>query len=286
VTPLDIRDARAARPPFAPGALILDLDGTCISRGRFLHPRVRDAVRATAARLPVVVATGRQYVSALPWVRELGVLEPIVCYQGAMVRELPDGDGKPGELLLDVPLAPEAALRTIAIARANGWHCHAYQNDEIVAERDRPELHLYTDVAGTGFRLVADLDEVVVAGTPKVVCVIEDPAEVRRCIELVRAELGDTAHVTQSREQYVEVVAPSVSKAKACDIVCRRHGTSLLEAIAIGDAPNDIELLDAAGFAVAVDSGRYPTVPEHADATCAPPTDGGVADALEALNLF
>ncbi|MFN2582763.1 MAG: HAD family hydrolase, partial [Candidatus Dormibacteria bacterium] len=165
------------------------------------------------------------------------------------------------------------------------WHCHAYQDDHIVAERDRPELHLYTDVAGVGVTLVPDLQRIVAAGTLKLVFVIERPAEVRKCMRLLKQALGNAAGVTQSREQYVEVINAHVSKSRACDLALWRHGISLKQAVAIGDAPNDIDLLDRAGFAVAVDAGRYPRVVKHADATCRPPTDAGVADVLEVLEL-
>ena len=59
---------------------------------------------------------------------------------------------------------------------------------------------------------------------------------------------------------------------------------TLAEAVAVGDAPNDIELLAGAGYAVAVASSR-PEVLAVADAVCAAPEDGGVADVLEALGL-
>ena len=281
----DIRDPGAPRPGFTPRALLVDLDGTCISRGKFLHPRTRAAVRATAARIPVIVATGRQYVSGLPWVRELGVVEPLVCYQGAEVRELPDGSGAFGGMLMQEPLAAAAAIAALHVARAHDWHFHAYRDEELLAERDRPELHLYTDVAGVDAVIVPDLEPLLAGGTPKAVCVIEDPEEVLRAMRILSEELRNVARVTQSRAQYVEVINPHVSKARACDVVCRRSAIALAETVAIGDAPNDIELLDAAGFAVAVDNGHHPDVLEHANATCAPPTEAGVADVLEALGL-
>lgn len=285
MTPVDIREPGAARPRAAPRALILDLDGTTISRGAFLHPRTAEAVRAATAKLPVVVATGRQYVSAMPWVHELGVTEPVVCYEGALVRGVVDVAGNWGPVLLERTLPAEAALRTLQLAREHNWHVHAYDREQLVAERDRPELRLYTDVAGVQARFVAGLEPVLERGTPKMVCVIENPAEVRRCMRLLRHELGARARVTQSREPYVEVVSADVSKSNACDLVCWRRGIALKDTVCIGDAPNDIDVLDRAGFAIAVDAGRYPNVLKHADATIRPPTDGGVADALEALGL-
>src|ERR1700730_13839165 len=102
-----VTDIRAAHPlagAFVPRVVVLDLDGTTIDYRQRLHPRVRDAVRAAAARVPVIVATGRMYRSALPWALELGVHEPLVCYQGALVRGVPAHQGDPGERIFEQAL--------------------------------------------------------------------------------------------------------------------------------------------------------------------------------------
>lgn len=284
-TPKDVRDGGSARPSFQPRALVIDLDGTCIQRGAFLHPRTERAVRAAAQRLPTIIATGRQYVSALPWARRMGVSEPLVCYEGAIVRTMPDGTGPLGSVLLERPLGAAPGVETLQIARRHGWHIHAYDGEQLVAERDRPELHYYCEIAGVDYALVPDLEPVMRAGSPKAVCVIRDVDLAARCMLLLRDALGDAAHVTRSLQEYVEIVAPGVSKSRACELVCNRHGVTLSEIVAIGDAPNDVDLLDAAGFSAAVDAGRYPEVLTHADVACAPPTEGGVADVVEALGL-
>ena len=98
-------------------------------------------------------------------------------------------------------------------------------------------------------------------------------------------ELGGSARVTRSNPEFVEIIDPEVSKAVGCEVVCARLGCSLADSVAIGDAPNDVELLTAAGYAVAVANSR-PEVLAAADATCAPPQDGGVADVLESLGLL
>lgn len=285
MTPPDVRAADAPRPDFQPRALVLDLDGTSIAEGKYIHPRTETAVRAAAERLPVFVATGRQYVSALPWAQRMGVSQPLVCFEGAVIRTLPDGSGPLGTLLFERPLGAEPGVNALHIARAHNWFMHAYDVEQLVSERDAPELHFYTDIAGVSYQLVADLEPILRAGSAKAVCVIPDLDEAERCLQTMRRELGDQAHVTQSLRQYVEIVDPGVSKSAACEIVCERLGITLRDVVAVGDAPNDVDLLDAAGFAVVADSGRYPEVVAHADVTCSPPTEGGVADVLESLGL-
>jgi Cof subfamily protein (haloacid dehalogenase superfamily) len=271
--------------PFTPRVVVLDLDGTTIDYAQRLHPRIRGAVRAVAKRMPVIVATGRMYRSTVPWANELGVDAPLVCYQGAMVRETPRQDGSPGDTIFEQPLRAAPARRALHIAREQDWHFQAYQDDELLCERDRPEARLYARISGVDFRIVPDLEPLLARGTTKAACVIEDPAEVDRATTLMTHELAGSARVTRSNPEFVEIIDPAVSKAAACEIVCARLGCSLSESVAIGDAPNDVELLTTAGYAVAVEGSR-PEVLAAADATCAPPQDGGVADVLESLGLL
>ncbi len=282
-TPVDIRTA-SARPTFVPRALVIDLDGTTIDYRQQLLPRIRDAVRAAARRMPVIVATGRMYRSALPWALELGIDQPLVCYQGAMVRGMPGNGGVEGEHIYERELRPEPALRALHLARRENWHFQAYQDDELLCDQDRPEAYLYSSISGVPFRLVDDLEPLLARGTTKAACVIDDPIEVDRASALMTSELMGIARVTRSNPEFVEILDPDVSKAAACEIVCARFGCTLADAVAIGDAPNDVEMLEAAGFAVSVATSR-PEVLAAADATCARPEDGGVADVIEALGL-
>ena len=269
---------------FVVRALVVDLDGTTIDYRQQLHPRVRDAVRAAAARMAVIVATGRMYRSALPWALELGVHEPLVCYQGAMVRGMPAYQGDPGEPIFEQALREAPARHALHVAREQGWHYQAYQDNELLCDQDRPEAHLYSRISGVPFRLVPDLEPLLALGTTKAACVIEDLVEVDRATALMTRELDGSARVTRSNPEFVEILDPNVSKAAACEIVCAGLGCSLAETVAIGDAPNDIELLEASGFGVAVSTSR-PEVLAVADAVCARPEDAGVADVLEALGL-
>jgi Cof subfamily protein (haloacid dehalogenase superfamily) len=279
----DIRTS-IARPSFEPRALVIDLDGTTIDYLQHLHHRVRDAVRAAAARMPVIVATGRMYHSSLPWALELCIDQPLVCYQGALVRGMPRDGHAEGEPIFEQVLRSEPAIRALYIAREQDWHYQAYQDDELLCERDRPEAHLYSRISGMPFRVVDDLEPLLARGTTKAACVIDDPVEVDRASALLTRELSGTARVTRSNPEFVEILDPAVSKAAACEIVCERIGCTLADAVAIGDAPNDVELLDAAGFAVAIVTSR-PEVLAVADVTCARPESAGVADVLETLGL-
>lgn len=279
---------RPAPPPigelargWSPAAVVLDVDGTLVDAHLSLHPRTRDAVRAAATRVPVVIATGRMYCSVLPWAEQLRIEQPLVCYQGALVRETPAAGGA---VLFEEGLDPDVAVRAVGIARERGWHRQAYQDDELLCEEDRPEAQLYARVAGVPIVLVEDLAARVSRGTTKLVFVSDDRGVVEECIATMRGTFGGTARVTRSMDEFVEMVSPRVNKAAAVELVCARLGIGLADVLAVGDAPNDVEMLARAGCGVAVRTARDEVL-AAADATCAPPDQAGVADVLAHVGL-
>jgi Cof subfamily protein (haloacid dehalogenase superfamily) len=284
-----------APPPLARAVLpervemvVLDLDGTCLDFHQQLHPRIEAAVRQAGERVPVAIASGRMYRSVLPWARRLGIRAPLICYQGALVQAMPDPD--PGEgvvygrLVSTEVLDAATAQLAIATAREHGWHRQAYIDDNLVCEEDRPEGRAYAKVAAVAVRFVDDLSVAIAGGTVKVVCVVLDAEEAGRCRELMTATLGPRARVTPSYPQFIEIASPRAGKGPAVRRLAAALGVELSRAVAIGDAPNDVDMLETVGFGVAVE-GALEEVLRSAACTCAPPAEGGVADVLGALGL-
>lgn len=65
----------------------------------------------------------------------------------------------------------------------------------------------------------------------------------------------DNISVTHAGETWIDVAAQNVSKGTALKRLCERHGFSLEEGIAFGDAMNDEEMLDVAGYAFVMANG-------------------------------
>jgi hydroxymethylpyrimidine pyrophosphatase-like HAD family hydrolase len=75
-----------------------------------------------------------------------------------------------------------------------------------------------------------------------------------------------------------------VSKAIALEKIADHYGISMEEVIAIGDARNDVEMLEGAGVAVAMDNA-HPLVKEVADWIAPSNNDHGVHAALVRYGL-
>ena len=250
--------------------LALDIDGTLVDGTLEITPANLAALQAALGRgIRVVLATGRMYRSALRYAKEIGTDEPLIAYQGAVVR-LPDGN-----LLREWALSPDVAGRAVSLSRELDLHVNLYQDDNFYVEKLSAAARRYADVAQIEPIVVDDLMTVAATGSTKVVFV-DTPDRLHEVEGAVRAALEPGSRVTFSMPDFLEVVDAEVSKAAALHFVCDRYGISPQEVIAAGDGPNDRELFEYCGLAVAP-SDAIPEVLDAADVTMPPPGKDGIA---------
>ena len=264
--------------------LALDLDGTLLGSDRIIRPRVRSAVaEAIESGVIVTIATGRMYRSTLPFATSLGIVAPIICYQGAYVRDLPARDGTPGRLLLHRTMPGVVAREAIGWARTRGFDPHVNVDDRLVMQADATSAEDYERLSGIGAEFVEDLPAAIRGPVTKVLAVGRAPLPEQWLAE-ARAAFEGRAQVTVSHPEYLEWNAPGVTKGRAVRWLARRLGIPLAETMAIGDQYNDAEMLAEVGHGVAMgDSPEAVRVAaRHVTATIA---DDGAALAIEALVL-
>jgi Cof subfamily protein (haloacid dehalogenase superfamily) len=223
----------------------------------------------------VIACTGRPFPGALPWVERLGLGGPIVCYQGAQVRNLD------GSVLLDHGIPHEIAMEVIRLARERGLHVQAYRDDLLIVERDREEAHIYARHAGMDVHVVDDLDEAMGPTTPKLV-VVADPAANEALLPEVRQRWAARLNIATSVPEYLEFTSMESDKASALRFLAERLGIRREEIVAVGDGRNDASMIAWAGLGVAVE-GSPPEVIAAADRTIPGPGQGGIPKLAEAL---
>jgi Cof subfamily protein (haloacid dehalogenase superfamily) len=251
--------------------LALDLDGTLISVDLKVDPRDAEALRrALAAGMHVVAVTGRPFPGALPWVRQLGLEDPLVCYQGAQVRT-PDG-----EMLLDHGVPHEVAAEVVGFARERDLHVQAYLDDQLIVERDRPEAREYANHAGMEMHIVGDLDRAMGPTTPKVV-IVADENVVERLLPEVRQRWAGRLYAATSLPRYLEMTNPNADKRQALEFLIGRLGVDREETVAVGDGRNDQPMIEWAGLGYAVEGAPAEVVAAAGGRTIGKPQSGGVA---------
>jgi Cof subfamily protein (haloacid dehalogenase superfamily) len=257
--------------------IALDLDGTVLTFDLKLDQRDVDALhRAVAAGMTVVACTGRPFPGALPWVRRLGLDQPIVCYQGAQVRT-PDGG-----VLLDQGVPHDLAVEVVRFARERDVHVQAYRDDMLIIERDRPEAHEYANHAGMEINLVADLETGIGATTPKLVMVASS-AVVEALLPEVRARWAGRLEANTSMPTYLEVTNEGADKRRALQFLCERLGISHDQTAAVGDGRNDSSMLSWAARGYAVEGAPPEVIAAAGGRTIGKPGTGGIADLVSEL---
>jgi hypothetical protein len=89
-------------------------------------------------------------------------------------------------------------------------------------------------------------------------------------------------YISKSLPFFLEFASPEVTKASGLDFLAEHLGFTRDRTVAFGDGENDVELLEWAGFGVAV-ANAHPRVLAVADWVCPSAVEEGVAQVIEAL---
>jgi Cof subfamily protein (haloacid dehalogenase superfamily) len=228
-----------------------------------------------AAGIHVILVTGRMFQSVRRYAREAGIDDPVVCYQGAVVAEPVSG-----RWLRHEPIPLELARETIAAVNDEGFGLNCYVNDELYVAEITPAAEQYAGFQDLVVHPVGDLLTWLKEPPTKLV-VIGDPRVLEGLKERMVARFDGRLYISTSLPYFLEFASPDVTKAAGLQFVAKHLGFSRERTVAFGDGENDIELVDWAGFGVAVDNANE-LVKERADFVCPSVTDEGVAQVLEA----
>jgi Cof subfamily protein (haloacid dehalogenase superfamily) len=210
------------------------------------------------------------------YLTDAGIPEPVVCYQGAAVV-----DPVSGEWLRHEPIELSLAKETISAVEDEGYGPNVYVADELYvanvtqAARDYAEFqHLEIHEVGSLLDWLRDAPtKVVCVGDPKAL----DGLEVR-----MKERFDGRLYISKSLPYFLEFAAPGVTKAAGLEFLAERMGFTREQTIAFGDGENDVELVEWAGYGVAVENA-HERVKAVASWVCPSAEEEGVAGVLEAL---
>jgi Cof subfamily protein (haloacid dehalogenase superfamily) len=224
----------------------------------------------------VVVATGRMFRSVRPYLEEAGIDDPVVCYQGAVVAE-----PATGRFLRHEPIPVELAKEAIAAIDAEGFPVNCYVDDELYVARHTAESLAYSSFQHLTVHEGGDLVEWLEKPATKLVAVCE-PTRLDMLEERMKARFDGRLYISKSLPYFLEFASPEVTKASGLAFLAEHLGFSRERTVAFGDGENDVELLEWAGYGVAV-ANAHERVLAVADFVCPPVEEEGVAQVMEAF---
>ena len=241
-----------------------------------LRPRTIAALQAAReAGIHVVIATGRMFRSVLPYAEAAGIEAPLVCYQGAAVV-----DPRTHEWLLHEPIPLALAREAIAAVQSEGFGLNCYVDDDLYVSTITDAARAYADFQNLPLHEVGDLLAWIERAPTKLV-VVSDPAALDALRPKLEARFGARLFIAKSLPYFLELASPAISKGTGLAFVAEHVGFPAAQTVAFGDGENDLELLEWAGYGVAVENGNE-ALKAKADWICRGPDEEGVAQVIEA----
>ena len=255
--------------PIHPEGIAFDLDGTLLDYDGHLSDSVARAVRLIMrAGIKVFLITGRLQNGAEKYWREMCLDTPLATCNGAYVG-FPDH-----EPFFHIRLGEKARDIILDLEERHGLYVNYYIDNLVYAMHDGAEREWYSRQFSPVLRAV-DRGDIVSRRLPTKCLCITTESEQDRVRELFSEALGELATITRSNERFIEILPPGADKGVGLKVLADWAGSPLERFIAVGDAMNDLPMLQTAGFAIGFKSGD-PRLVEHVDMLLPPLWEDGM----------
>ena len=256
-----------------------DLDGTLLNSEHAVSSENCEALQKLAANdILVVLISGRMHRAIQPISDEIGLQNPIISYNGGMVRH-----ATTGEVYHHTPVPEDYAMAVVDACNQQGLHLNFCLNDELYVAERNAWSDLYEERTGVPATPIGDLRELA-GETPTKLLIIHTPEGLPSLLSNFQTDYAGKLYVTQTQPEYIEFMNPEVTKGRALSALADRLDIPMNTVVAFGDSYNDESLIKSAGFGIAMANG-VPPIRACADYITATNDDNGVAKAIWELIL-
>lgn len=264
------------KPPIK--LIALDIDGTIMDKDFNISQRVKEAIFSASQKgIKVLLATGRMHVATEPIAKELNLKTPIITYQGSLVKN----DEKE---FLHHKIDKDIALKLVSELREYKIQINTYLDDELVVEEASPFLIKYANDRNINYKLVESFESIDNFTPTKIIVINEDKEKISTIRDVFKKNYSDILYVTKSTPIYCEFVNKQASKGNAISYLANKWDIKPSEIMVAGDQDNDKEMLEMAGFSVAM-GNAVEEIKQIADYVTDTVDNDGIAKVIEEFIL-
>ncbi len=270
-----------------------DLDGTLLDPSLAVGPRSLAAIPHLAdAGVEFVYVTGRPPRWLRPIIAQTGHAGMAVCANGALVVDLAE-ERLVRRTAIEHELAATVALRlrelvpgiTFALERLIEGADEAHNLDHLTVvgfepSYDPPWARMPGVESGDILDLIGRGEPVKILAAPPAGTGHDSDS----LLALAEAEYADVLHITHSgtKDVLIEIMSGEIDKGVGFLEVAELRGIGAHRTVAVGDMPNDVALIRAAGTGYAV-ANAHPSARAAADHLIPSNSADGVGRLLEAI---
>ena len=237
--------------------LFMDLDGTLLDDRSQITAGNRQALEGALSRgHGVVITTGRPLKSALEQAHRLGLDKPgcyLIAYNGAMIY-----DWETQEQIFARTLDLPTVMEIFDFVKPKGFHLQTYDTWTVLVEPECDDAIVrdYCNRILMDFKVIGDVHTDLMEEPVKVLIIEPVHLEAIRQLQRdIRENLGHKVDTFFSNPTYLEVVPAGMSKGEAVKMLCAMLEVPIENAVAVGDAANDLSMIAMAGTGVAMANG-------------------------------
>ena len=257
----------------------VDLDGTLLNDNHTMTDRNRRVLGQLSAQgVTVVLISGRMHQSILPVSNQIGLENPIISYNGGMVKH-----AKTEKVLYHTPIPAPIAIELTEYCDRRGFHFNFCLNDRVYIKTRNQWSQLYEERTGVTATVLDDLHQLD-GETPTKMQAFDTPERITRLLIEFKEHFGRRLYVTRTQSEYIEFMNPHVSKGRALEILTDQLDIPMDFVVAFGDGYNDESMMKVAGFRIAM-GNSVDEIKACADYITETNQNDGVAMAVEQLLL-
>lgn len=254
----------------------IDCDETLLRSDNTVSEYTKDVLhRLQDKGIRITIATGRMYQTAKPIGMSLRLGNvPMILFSGGLIQEL-----ESGHKLFERTVPIDTVQRIWKVAGQNNWHIQSYVDDRLLCHHQDWQSDLYESQTGAKAEFLGDA-LYKLSREPNKLIAIDTVENIDTIIEMLTPIVGDTATLVRSQKDFLEMIAPHVSKGNALEQLAQQYDICLDDIVSFGNAENDISMLSKTGYAVAVENA-VDHVKSVAHEVCGHHNDDGVAQWIE-----
>lgn len=257
--------------------LVLDMDDTLLTDDHKISELNKKVLlEAQAKGVYVVLASGRPTSAMTGYAKELELdlnNSYIISFNGAIISTVKDD-----LVLFEQKLTKEQIHELYDYSVKMKTHIITYLDNEIISETDSEYIEIEKDITGLAHRKVASFKDAV--DRPAVKCILlENPAYLKDVEGDLKAAMPHLS-VAMSKPFFLEAAQYGIDKAASLKFLAAKLNIHQSEIIAVGNAGNDLTMIEYAGLGVWVDNVT-PELRDRANVIVASNNNDGVAEVVQ-----
>ncbi|QOG04078.1 Cof-type HAD-IIB family hydrolase [Flavobacterium sp. MDT1-60] len=257
--------------------LVLDMDDTLLTDDHKISELNKKVlIEAQAKGVYVVLASGRPTSAMTPYAKELELDlndSYIISFNGAVISTVKDD-----LVLFEQKLTVEQIHELYDYSVKMKTHIITYLDNEIISETNSEYIEIEKEITGLAHIKVRSFKDAV--SKPAVKCILlAEPSylkELEQDLKLAMPHLS----IAMSKPFFLEAAQNGIDKAASIKILAEKLNIHQSEIIAVGNAGNDLTMIEYAGLGVWVDN-VMPELRDRANVIVASNNDDGVAEVVQ-----